>query len=80
MLHISLKELMSCVKEDLISNHLRLNRQESQGILELIPESESTPALVEGGASPDTARYRLVHQPAIHHKVERIVRCPYLQR
>jgi hypothetical protein len=70
MLHISLKELVRGVQQDLRPYHLWLDRQKSQGILKLIPEPKRATALVEGGATPDSARYRLIHQPTVHHKVE----------
>jgi hypothetical protein len=47
VLHVSLNELMSGVKEYLRANHLRLDRQKGEGVLQLVAESKRATALIE---------------------------------
>ena len=60
--------------QDVLARDLRRGMQQRQHVLQLIAEAVGAAGLVIAGAAPDAAGQRLIHQPPVHHRVERIVR------
>src|SRR5207245_855009 len=64
--------------DDVRPEKVRPRQGEGHRILELIPEAEGTPRLIEAGPRPEPAAQVLVQEPAVHEKVEGVVRAAHL--
>src|SRR5258708_37238733 len=79
MLHVSFPELTGGAEQKMFAYESRLRMKDSQGILQLIAESECSPRLVITAASPDPAGNGLVKQPPVRQYIQGGVRRCYLQ-
>ena len=69
VLYVSLDVLAACGKQEMFARQRRRGIHESQRILELIPEPECAPRLIEAGTTPHAAAQALVQQPAIEKEI-----------
>src|SRR3989304_10591450 len=75
MLDITFLELMRRAEEEVLTHETRVCVDERHHILQLVAETEGTPGLVISAAGPETARYSLVHEPAIGQDIYGLVGC-----
>src|SRR5471032_1929861 len=75
VLDISLPELTGSAKQKLVANETWFSVNQRHHILQLVTETESAAGLIISATRPETARQRLVQEPAIRHHVDGLVRC-----
>src|SRR5438034_7920462 len=78
VLHVPFEELPARGPDDVRPEKVRPRQGEGHRILELIPEAEGTPRLIEAGPRPEPAAQVLVQEPAVHEEVEGVVRGAHL--
>src|SRR4029079_18095653 len=74
VLHVALDELTRRAQDEMCTAEIRPRIQQRQNVLHLVAESEGASRLVRAAARPDATTERLVRQPPIHQKIERVVR------
>ena len=73
VLHIAFGKLPRGVEHDLPAQQVRRGPGQRHRVLQLIAETEGAAGLVKTGLRPESARHRLVQQPAVDHRVEQRV-------
>ena len=74
MLDIAFLKLSRCAEQEVLAHKMRLGVDERHRILKLVAETEGAPRLIVSAPRPQTARERLVQEPAVRQYVERLVR------
>jgi hypothetical protein len=69
VLHVPLPKLPSSGSQEVLTHEIRLGHSQGHDVLELVAESVRPAGLVKGRAGPDSARERLVEQPAVEQEV-----------
>ena len=74
MLNIAFDKLARRIENDLLTQNVWRRPGQGHGILQLVPKPGGTARLIKTRLGPQTARERLVKQPAVHQHVEQRVR------
>ena len=69
MQYVAFFELALGSIENLAAGNRRVNREQSQNILQLIAEAKRSAGLVESGASPNAAGKGLVKHPTVEDQI-----------
>ena len=80
VLHVPFDELPAGGPQQVRACDRGRGMAERQHVLDLIAEAEGAARLEVPRARVDAARQRLVQQPRVHHRVERVVGRPHLHR
>src|SRR5258705_12244538 len=75
VLQVAFDELPAGCPQQVFTGQIWASQGQRHDILQLIPEAISTAWLVIASTRPDTAADVLVDEPAVHQRIERIVRC-----
>ena len=70
VLDIAFLKLSGGAQQEVLADKLRLAVDERHRILKLIAETEGAPRLIVSAPRPQTARQRLVQEPAVGQHVE----------
>jgi hypothetical protein len=68
--YIALDELMACREQDVLTTEVGPAVEHGEHILQLIPEAERTPRLVETSPPEEACAHVLIEEPAIHEEIE----------
>ncbi len=74
MLHVSIGKLTARAAEQVLTHQPGLGMHERHHVLQLVAEAKSTSRLIISTARPQTARERLVEEPAVGEDVDRRIR------
>src|SRR5437762_12365145 len=80
VLNVSFLKLSRCAEEEVLAHKVRLGVDERHRILKLIAETKSARRLMVSASRPQTARERLVYEPAVREHVEGLVGRFHLHR
>jgi hypothetical protein len=70
VLDIAFLKLSGCAKEEMFVHQVLLGMDERHRILKLIAETEGAPRLIVSAPRPQTARERLVQEPAVGQHIQ----------
>ena len=73
-------ELPARGAEQVLARQIGPREGQRHHVLQLVAEAERAAGLVVAAARPEPAAHRLIEQPAVHQRVERIVGRPHLDR